>query len=799
MNFPNDFDPSRCVLFLGSGFSAAATNKLKGSPPVGAGLRDAILQKIGSSIMDGDLKDVAGYAVKNGLDLHKLLSEIFTITGLNAVQESILRKQWRRIYTTNYDDAVEFFEKKNGRQIERSTFTIGDPRPIKVLPDSIVHLHGYIHRCDRDNVLNQLVLDHRSYAEQAAFDSPWWDQMRRDFQGAQWVFFVGYSLNDFAVARYLTAHKSLSNKVCFILQKPIDAFVSDRLSGYGEAFDMGASGFASLCDKAKSSAPIRSFHEMESFQLMDPYKDNKSVRKPTPVEIEAFLSRGKYNFQSLSSTFPNLEFAIPRAVKIAEAVDKISTSRTILLHSRTANGKSIFADMLSLSLSQKGGTCVRYRSHTSIPPQELAFLSTVKELYVFVPSYDDAIEISDDLETLPSHVKFVVEINTGTDQVRRTEVQKGLIKPIQRVDLNPLTPIDLQGFEAIIDRAGLPSPVGVGKKGPIELRDILIRLLESPYVRQRIKEAIEPIVSDKDAIKVVAAISILKSFGIHVSPDYIRAVTKEDPLDTLLRNHAASAEFGDFSPDHVSFHSSVFCDYFLREFIGPGGVASVICRLAFEAARRKDDNDASKSQRSREARKALGALLQFGNISPIFRGLPNSDQHISEIYETLRDNSRINAEPLFWLQYSIYMQDKGKYGIARKHLEAAYLRAEQISGFLTYQLDTNYLRLILQAPDGEDGFPGDMEILFGLIDKIRTMILAEDHRVHALKVLEDIRVFCRNHGKGLSVGERQRLSIQCLGIVGDLDTIGLDIKVEFGTNFTKEKVKEAISILSGNI
>lgn len=797
MSFPDGFDPTRCVLFLGSGFSVSATNKRGKAPPIGNALRDAIFDELGAPRAETDLKDAAGFAHRRGLNLQTLLSELFTISDIDIVQEVILEKQWRRIYTTNYDDTVEFFEKKSKRNPSRKSFSMEDARPLRLPPDSVIHLHGFIHHCNKDNVLKQLVLDHRSYAEQAALESPWWDQLNRDFQGAQWIFFVGYALNDFAIARYLTTQKSISERVCFILRSPIDEFVSDRLGGYGSVYDFGVSGFSESCKVAITGAPINAFHELKAFTLLDPYKDGKSVSKPTPVEIEAFLSRGKYSFSSLSSTFPRSEFAIPRTKKIEEAIEKLSECRTLILHSKTANGKSIFADTLSLAVSQQGGTCVRYRSHTSIPPQELTFLSTVKDLIVFIPTYDDAVEIADDLRELAIHAKFVVEINTGTDQVRRTEVQGNLAKPIQRIDLNSINRTDVDDFSSLLDRAGLPSSEIIDKNySARELRDLLLRLIQSPFVRKKIEAALAPIVSDREAMKVVAAICVLKSFGIHASSDYISAVTKEDPVDVLLRNEAAAAEFGEIFPNQISFHSSVFCSFFLREYIGGSGVSSVICRLAFEAARRKDDLDARKSQRSREARKALGALLQYANISPIFKGLKDSVKHITEIYETLRDNSRINAEPLFWLQYSIFMQDEGSYGLARKHLETAYIRAEQIDTFFTYQLDTNYLRLILQAPADEPSFPGDTDILFGLIDKVRAMITAEDHRVHALKVLEDIRLFSKRYGRGLTAGERQLLAIKCMGIIGDLDGLSIDIKTEFATEITKERVREAVSILA---
>lgn len=384
MNFPKDFDTARCVLFLGSGFSASALNKRSSYPPVGNGLQREILSEINEIQTDIDLKDAASYAASRGVNLYGLLHELFVITKLSDDQKLVLSKSWRRIYTTNYDDAVEFFEKSEKGAPKRASYSVNDDRPKKLAANSVVHLHGYIHASTKMAVLSELVLDHRSYAEQAALSSPWWDQFERDIQGAQWIFFVGYNLNDFAVAKYLTKNPHLSKRTRFILRNPISDYMLERLEGYGAVDPIELSGFARECASAKAAEPIQNFQQLQVFEFIDPYKDNKSVVRPTPVEIEALLTRGNYNFQTLSSTYPKSEFSIPRTAKIQEACDCLADARTLLLHSRTANGKSLFSDMLSLELSVLGKRCVRYTSHSDIPPSEIEFLSQIDELVIFL-------------------------------------------------------------------------------------------------------------------------------------------------------------------------------------------------------------------------------------------------------------------------------------------------------------------------------------------------------------------------------------------------------------------------------
>lgn len=797
MSFPRGFDPSRCILFLGSGFSVEATSVADLTPPVGDKLRSAIIDEFALPPTDRELKDVVRYASNKNYDVFDLLKRYFSIGDLSDAQKRILKHRWRRIYTTNYDDAVEVYNHKQRQSPKRKTYTISDDRPSKLPADSVVHLHGYIHACNRETVLSELILDHRSYAEQHVRGSPWWDQFHRDIRGAQWVFFLGYSVNDFAVASYLTVSPSYKRKVRFVVLPPVDEYDRDRLSEYGEIDDFAVSGFSVECDNAEEGAPISELSGLSSFSLFNPYKDNKAVYRPNPVEIEAFLTRGSINNRALSSTYPNSEYTIPRTKSINEALEKLESCKTLLLHSRTANGKSVFSEMLALELSSRGGTCLRYRSHTGVLPQEVEYLSSLPKLYLFIPSYDDALSSIDEFTDIRGDVRFIIEMNTGTDQVRRTEVQSKLLKPLARLDLNPLTREDLEDFSYLMDRAGLPANEmrDVAGRHP-EMRDLLLEILNSPTVKQKIDVAIRPLINDSEARRVVATACVLKAFGIQVGLEFLHAVVGSDPFDVLLRNEVIASEFGQFSPDDVYFHSAVFSEFFLKNYFNAHAVSSMVARLAFEAVRRKNDEGQRESQRTREARRALGSLMQYRNLEPLFAAFSDGDSYIKRLYETLRDRSAINREPLFWLQYSIYMQAVGNYPIARDHLRTAYLRAEAEPTFRTYQLDTNYLKLILQAPTDALDFPNDSEVLFDLLEKVRNMINAEDHRVHALRVLDDLPKFMDRHRSFFGDGEIQRLSVECLGIATDLEKLPLAIKLEFSTESTREKVRGAVQALA---
>jgi hypothetical protein len=111
------------------------------------------------------------------------------------------------------------------------------------------------------------------------------------------------------------------------------------------------------------------------------------------------------------------------------------------------------------------------------------------------------------------------------------------------------------------------------------------------------------------------------------------------------------------------------------------------------------------------------------------------------IYERLRHDDRINAEPLFWLQYAIAMAEDRKLPAAQEFIATAYARAADRPGFQTYQIDTQALRILLLM-ESEAGSGGPVARLPEILEKIEllnSMLSEESHRGYAIRILEGMR------------------------------------------------------------
>ena len=119
------------ILFLGSGFSFRGKNANGEKLKIGSDLSHAICRQIGIKATD-DLtisseRYLSDPTCKKSLkEFIDFLSKEVYCTEVTEAQRMIASVPWRRIYTTNYDNAFEVASKENGNV--RNSITIGNKR-----------------------------------------------------------------------------------------------------------------------------------------------------------------------------------------------------------------------------------------------------------------------------------------------------------------------------------------------------------------------------------------------------------------------------------------------------------------------------------------------------------------------------------------------------------------------------------------------------------------------------------------------------------------------------------------------
>jgi hypothetical protein len=799
--FPRGFDPTSSILFLGAGFSRSAQNVIGEAPPIGGELASKIKTLCDLPVDEpAGIQDLSRYAVDQGKNLHRLLSDLYTIKSLTGAQSKILSLPWLRIYTTNYDDAVEYHsivEKKT----KKESYSTADTVPTQLRPGAIVHLHGYIHKCQPSTVLQQLVLSHFSYAQQRAQQSPWWQVFERDIRVSQNLFFVGYELGDFEPASFLTLNPSLVERTHFILRPNSSPVITSRLREYGSRHDIAVEGFADECALAVVGQKPEHANSLRAFRFFDPVKDDKLAGTPTPIEIEALFALGKYDPRRLVSTYPKAEYVAPRLEITRSIIASLDRVKTVILHSKIGNGKTMYRHALSMALSQNGYSCFEVRENVTPPAEEIDFIRKMKKAAIVFPSYDAAYSLIHLFNDMSEHSRFIVEINTGTIQVRSNEIFQRFPKPSERYNLNTLSQSDLRDVHRILDKAGLaPKNFNSRFKSNLEFRDIVLSVFENAAVRSRIDEIVKPVLAKSEIKVVIICSAILKAAGIETDPSFLRAISGIDPYQVLTEAGENVLEFVDFAHDRIEPHSAIFSDFLVRHYLPPHELVAAIFAMAVEAARRMNEEEGTQTLRAREARATLGSLLRFSFLSDLLRTCEDKNEQIRTVYEHGRQNIYIQGEPLFWLQYSIFMQDSGRLDLAERHMETAYKRGAERTGFLTYQLDTNYLGLLMELElDQSKTSPVKRVVeILELIEKMRAFLAEGNHRGHVLKVLSEVEGFLRIRSSGLTRGEAAAFTFQINLLIDSLEALSPDERALYGTDSVKLSLSRGLAALTAN-
>lgn len=240
--------------------------------------------------------------------------------------------------------------------------------------------------------------------------------------------------------------------------------------------------------------------------------------------------------------------------------------------------------------------------------------------------------------------------------------------------------------------------------------------------------------------------------------------------------------------DDIQIRSAVFSEYLIGQHFSTADVLDISRAIVIEAVKRK---------RERRYQPILSSLMQVSNLKRLLNRDPDNLAAIRRSFEQLVRDIDINKEPLFWLQYTILMVELSDLQQAEGFLETAYLRARENPGFLTYQIDTQALRVYLLT---EQSSPEKLTV--ARFDKIMektemaiSMITDASHRNYAIRASEGFEPFATARAKNLTADQRNLLAIQLDRIAGALNDLPAEVRANSGSDAVKASVERAKSIL----
>ncbi len=806
----NELNPRNTILFLGSGFSLEAKNLSDKDYLDGKRLSKRLCEVLEENSEElPSLRDISDDFVPNrqALLLNTLLP-LMTTKQISSDQREVILQPWKRVYTTNYDDVFEFGMIDAGKEPHTASFD----SPVKKAKGGtqIVHLHGYIHECDELNIDEKLVLTERSYVRQLSKPRPWFDEFVDDARFAQNIVFVGYKLADTPINALLLSSPEIREKTSFVVRSEPVGRDRRKLEPYGKIRAIGLKGFAAHLQSSEikslgSSTPKRFL----AFEELDPKKDKKRLDPATTVEVRNLLTYGRFDRLACSASWPEADYLIPRKSLIDEAIGGLGTSKTLVIHSRRGNGKSLFCEMLSIALAQKGWRCIRAKSQAVLSDDDLKLLKSQQRLVLFFRSHDDANYVMKQLGKPRQDMRFVVEVSTSISDVRANALSKQLAQPIKKIGLNGFEDQDRRDFERILDKAGiLPTNFDMSFKSCNELRDYLIRLYQNTKIKDMLVEHARPLWDLPVVRRAMVSVFALKSLELTVTPALKREIIGEDPAAAMESAPNAVIpnihDFFEFRDSSVEPFSTVVSQLLLNKFLTPADLTDWALKVASIAGRRKQEllEREQYSPRFDEAVKVMGRVLQVSRLRALLGDTPNKDELIRQMFEDARHVPEINAEPLFWLQFAISKDVDGatyeQLGHALEYIRTAYRRGADQQNFKTYQLDTYLLQILFRLEVHSDAPRGPLKHLdeiCQMLKRFAEMLSEEAHRDFVLRVLERVEIFVTERQDDITHSEKLRLKPRLERIVVALDAFPDTVKVLYSIGGVRNSIFRAINRL----
>jgi hypothetical protein len=221
-------------------------------------------------------------------------------------------------------------------------------------------------------------------------------------------------------------------------------------------------------------------------------------------------------------------------------------------------------------LSNNSYNCFVLKGGVSPLPQDIAFIARTKKPVIFFPSYDSAVANIHLFDGMPEGANYIVEMSTGTLQVRMKEVQSRLQGKIGRVNVDKLDKDDINSLRALLVRGLTRLSRSTKLKSGIEMRDFIISAYDDPEIAQRLRKVIGPLLEKYAARRIIIVSAILKAVGLPVEPAFIADATDEDPYSVLNSAGENVSEVMEYNLEKIEPHSSILSEHIIKKYIDGG-------------------------------------------------------------------------------------------------------------------------------------------------------------------------------------------------------------------------------------
>lgn len=768
----------QATLFVGAGFSATATNESGETLPSGRGLSGILADRLKlPSTPDLDIAADMYQSAFGVPDLIALLKRRYTASRCTDDQQLIASLDWRRIYTTNYDNVIELCRGRLGKVTMPVTLDDEPSRAVTSTP-LCVHINGYIDRLDSKTIFHEFKLTRTSYLTEDFRDSKWSFVFRTDIELSRAIIFVGYSVYDLDIGRILYENPLWRQKCVFVTRDVPDPANKHVLSRFGSVETVGVAGTAQSI-RIMSANYVRPetppiYHSF----AQDTAPDVVDRRVDDDARYDLLL-RGNSRLELISAAFveSNPEPYYVKRHGIQEIFDAISTGRSnFVVHSNLGNGKTLFVEGLIATAPSRGMTCFRLLQERAGVNSEIESIArTPGQRLVIIENYERHLRLIHRLSALRDVGLVIVLTNrTATHDVNFQKLAEHIPEEdTYEIDLNVLSDKEAVELVRLLDTSGLWGGTSrysrdrkiriITKTHRGELQSVLLGIVESPEIQRRLQAVVDQIAPGSGALSLITAGLIADTLGFDNSIAFLAELVGVDAVQSgAMRNDQFIREFVSFESARIRVRSSILARVFLTRLEQGDTVLVTLIKMAEKSAALKG-TDHTMAEMHRE-------LLKYTNIEQV---LPdkNRAENIVTYYEHVKNIGGNISNPYYWLQYAIARLAQRDYEKAERLFDSAYGRAAALPHFDTFHIDNHFARYLLSRALHFDDKAGSFAAFVAANDILQKQVDRTQTHYYPYRVAVLYGNFFEKFFDGWSVAQQDAFVAACRRVLRKISAL----------------------------
>ena len=768
------------ILFLGSGFSLDAMNALGTTVPGVSKLVEEVLDAVGTPKTEADgikdqLTDVVDFCMsteEGAISVASRLRQLFTVTKLSDWQQDLIATfPWKRIYTTNFDNAVEVACANRRKTLTVLSAMAPFEKPPSGGARTVVHINGVASALTPRNVDSQIRLSGKSYASNDFVSSKWAQLLSTDLAYCDSAVFVGFSVGDLDIGRIVVSHLSKA-KTHFFNGGGVSKMARAKLDNFGIVHAQTGEDFCHVLKKELVGKAATS--GATSYICFEKIRIKPDTLQPDGMARRDLLIYGRLSADFIQSALLGPikdDYLFERSIE-SEVIVALQTGNDVSVLSALGNGKSTLLKRLALKLVSVGWDVYNLKDSTGNWLKEVEAICGLKgNVAVLI---DGAADCMHQIEAIgqrrSGNVRLILGERTRRFEARFTDerMESLGIKEIVEYEIDLLDDSERDSFDELISGAGLWGRQAELTKAQRlaflrrqcrnEVSSALLHVVRSEEIAMRIKTELESDHLTHGDLQVLSVGVALSVFGFRLSILDLSRLCGSLETNQFLRHSSEFRErLYDVRGGEFRANSKIFGLYFLHDLVSPDLVLGALTHAIRNALQLgvklsevdldEDDRESKGDRFLRTANSFPAPMYVFRNVQQIIR-IEGEFESIFAFYEEIKRKSRLADDPLFWLQYAIAKLFSGDRASAKNYLDNSYGIAKR-TGFKTYQIDNQYARWLLESAVST----GNTAEAYGAFDEAHRIVVGQmashDQAHYPFRIAIQYRDFYLHHQHGL--------------------------------------------------